>query len=273
MQREMSRMNPRLLVACSLLGLALSACRQREIVITMPTQANMDMAATASVLTREAPPSGFDTVSFPQLDANTAALDHFRAEVSFVFNGTFSRTPRLAAADTSAVITAYPAEQARRVVATITNTIQPDTRPITLDAVLLGNDPFLVRNGTCTDRPEEARLATQLDAAALLGGIEQAQVAPRRATLNGEAVWLYTFTQADMLLPALTMGDNSRVIGLSGELWVSPSRNVVVRYYVNLDVDNVTLFNQPLPVTGSILMRYDLYLHEEPPNINVPYGC
>lgn len=262
------------LLAVALLLLVLAGCRGREVIILMPTESSLDMAATASVLTREAPPPGFDRIAFPQIDANTANLPYYRAEASLTFNGTFSRTPRLASAETVAIITSNPAQQARRVLTTLTSTLQPDTQPVTLDAVRLGSDPFLVRNSTCVDDADEALLAAQLDAAAIVGGIQQATVAPRRATLNGEAVWLYNFDADDLVLPAITLGDNSRIVGLSGELWVSPSQNVVVRYYLNLNVENITLFDQPLPVTGVLLLRYDLYLHdEEAPNISIPYGC
>jgi hypothetical protein len=35
----------------------------------------------------------------------------------------------------------------------------------------------------------------------------------------------------------------------------------------------VTLFDEPLPVTGALILRYDLFLHEDPPNISIPFGC
>jgi hypothetical protein len=107
----------------------------------------------------------------------------------------------------------------------------------------------------------------------VLGGVREARALPRRAIVNGEQVWEYSFTLDDLNLPNVSFGDNSRVVGLSGELWVSPARGVVVRYYLNLNVENVTLFDEPLPVTGALILRYDLFLHEDPPNISIPFGC
>lgn len=255
------------------LALLLTACRQREIVITLPTETTLEMAATAAVLTREAPPPGFERVRFPVIDANLTQLDSYRAQFSFAFNGTFARTPRLASTETRGETTANVLQQARRTVSTISTTIQPDVRPLQLDAVLLGQDPFLVRDGACVTNRDEALLATNLVAGAVLGGVREAQALPRRAIVNGEQVWEYSFTLDDLNLPNVTLGDNSRIVGMSGELWVSPSRNVVVRYYLNLNVENVTLFDEPLPVTGAIIVRYDLFLHEDPPNISIPFGC
>lgn len=253
--------------------LLLTSCRQREVIITLPTETTLEQAATAAVLTREAPPPGFDVVRFPLIDANLTQLDSYRAQFSFAFNGTFARTPRLASTETRGETTANVLQQARRTVSTISTTLQPDVRPLQLDAVLLGEDPFLVRDGVCITNREEALLATQLIAGTVLGGVREARALPRRAVVNGEQVWEYRFTLEDLNLPNVTFGDNSRVVGLSGELWVSPARNVVVRYYLNLNVENVTLFNEPLPVTGALVLRYDLFLHEDPPNISIPFGC
>jgi hypothetical protein len=255
------------------LTVLLTACRQREVVIVLPTETTLELAATAAVLTREAPPPGFDVVRFPLIDANLTQLDSYRAQFSFAFNGTFARTPRLASTETHGETTANVLQRARRTVSTIRTTLRPNVQPLQLDAVLLGDDPFLVRDGVCVQNREEALLATNLIAGTVLGGVREARALPRRAIVNGEQVWEYSFTLDDLNLPNVSFGDNSRVIGLSGELWVSPARGVVVRYYLNLNVENVTLFDEPLPVTGALILRYDLFLHEDPPNISIPFGC
>ncbi len=59
----------------------------------------------------------------------------------------------------------------------------------------------------------------------------------------------------------------------SAELWVSPERGVVVRFYVNLSVENVTLLGRPAPVSGSLILRYDTSALGLPNNISIPYGC
>jgi hypothetical protein len=58
-----------------------------------------------------------------------------------------------------------------------------------------------------------------------------------------------------------------------GEIWVAPQHNVVVRFYVTLNVQNVYLFDRQLPVTGQVIIRYDLYDIGVPQNISVPFGC
>ena len=47
----------------------------------------------------------------------------------------------------------------------------------------------------------------------------------------------------------------------------------VVRFYVNLDVENAFIFDRQLPVTGQVILRYDLYDIGVVPNITVPFGC
>jgi hypothetical protein len=59
----------------------------------------------------------------------------------------------------------------------------------------------------------------------------------------------------------------------SGELWIAPQQRVVVRYYLNLTVNNAILFDRQLPVSGTVLLRYDLYDVGTPFNISVPFGC
>lgn len=251
----------------------LAACRPREAEVVLPTVVDLDTAATQAVLTREAPPPGFASVSFPGVDANLDDIPGWRSEFSLAFNGNFSRTSRSATALTEGVQRYNLLQNARRLTISFVNTLQADANPIALEIVTLGEDPFLVRNGVCIQAEDEARLAAQLSAGAVLGGVRQAVSAPQRAIINGQQAWRYTFTHEDLVLPGLSFGDDSRVTGLTGELWVSPALNAVVRYYLNLDVENVGLLESALPVTGTLLLRYDLYLEETPPNISVPFGC
>jgi hypothetical protein len=46
-----------------------------------------------------------------------------------------------------------------------------------------------------------------------------------------------------------------------------------MRYYLTMDVENVTLFSSTLPVTGTLTLQYDLYDVGIVPNISVPFGC
>jgi hypothetical protein len=58
-----------------------------------------------------------------------------------------------------------------------------------------------------------------------------------------------------------------------GEIWVAPEHNVVVRFYVTLNVQNAIVFDRQLPVTGQVIIRYDLFDIGVVPNISIPFGC
>jgi hypothetical protein len=253
----------------------LGACR-RENIVTLPTPITADTAATHIFLTREAPPVGFDTVGFASLDANLNVIDGWRYEMSFEFEGVFARTTRLTSAKTSVQVQANNLFSARRVTASIDNDLQAETAPTQLEAVKLGEDAFLLRDGVCDTEQSasnEARLASELGAGVLLGGVSSAPVAYQRATLNSEAVWLYSVTSDALVLPNVGKTAESVITLTSGELWVSPAHNVVVRFYATLDVQNVTIFGGTLPVTGILQLRYDLYDVGILPSIGVPFGC
>ena len=95
----------------------------------------------------------------------------------------------------------------------------------------------------------------------------------QRAVLNGEEAWLYTFAPEDLSIPAIRLGDDGRMTVSGGELWIAPARSAVVRFYVNLDVENAVIFDRQLPVTGRVLLRYDVYEIGEAYNITIPFGC
>ena len=63
------------------------------------------------------------------------------------------------------------------------------------------------------------------------------------------------------------------MLSASGELWFAPERNAVIRYYLNLELENVALLDSDAPVTGTLLLRYDLYDIGVLPNLSVPFGC
>ena len=96
-----------------------------------------------------------------------------------------------------------------------------------------------------------------------------------RGTINGVAVWHYAFTMDDLTLPQVEQSESSQIVMVGGELWVSPEHNAVVRFYVNLDVENVVLLlvDNTLPLTGTLVLRYDLFDIGVDPNITEPYGC
>lgn len=240
----------------------------------MPTVIPLEVAATALAMTQNAPPVGFDTVSFPRVDANLNLLPGWRYEVEMKFDGVFARTPRPAAALTRASVEFNQVASARRVLTTVDNDIERASDPVHYEAVRLGPDAFLLRDEVClANASEDAELAADFSAGALLGGIQQATSAGKRAIINGEEVWLYSVVPEALLMPNVQLDASSRITSATGELWVSPTRSVVIRYYLSLELENVRVFNSPLPVSGTLRLNYDVFDIGSSPNLSVPFGC
>lgn len=261
----------------ALLFAALTACTtQRGLQPEdIPTRASLDSLATAIPLTENAPPAPFagTVTGFSSVDNGLADLPGWRYVVQLDFDGVFADTPREARASARAEVSFNQLGSARRIILNTSGELIGDAENTSFEAVRLGPDNFLVQNGVCTTGTNSAQIATDLQAGQLVGGITRAEPAGRRATINGEDVYLYTFTADDLLLPAIRIGDNGTVAMTSGEMWISPTRKAVVRFYLNLDVTNVVIFDRQLPVTGQVRMRYDLYDVGSAFNITTPYGC
>ncbi len=105
-----------------------------------------------------------------------------------------------------------------------------------------------------------------------MGGVHRATPTGLRATLNGEEAWQYRFNQEDLNLPSIRLAENG-TLAANGELWVAPEHNAVMRFYVNLDVENAFIFDRELPVSGQVIVRYDLYDVGVEPSLTVPFGC
>jgi hypothetical protein len=259
-----------------LLVFMLAACngRRGQRLEDLPTPASIDALATAQVMTQNAPPPGFrESVSFPQVDAGLTELPGWRYLVQLEFDGVFARTPRQTTATASAEVWFNQVGSARRVVVQTSGELIGQTEDTVYEAVRLGPDAFLVRDGVCLDGAvEDAQAAADLRAGTLVGGVEHATPTGVRATLNGEEAWQYTFNPEDLNLPSIRL-DNDGRMSATGELWVAPEHNVVVRFYVNLEVENAFIFDRQLPVSGQVLLRYDLFDIGIVPNIAVPFGC
>lgn len=259
-----------------LAGLALlTACsfQRGQQIADIPTQAAIDALATAQFLTANAPPPGFrDSVSFPEVDANLDQLAGGHYIVQLEFNGVFARTPRQTSAHASAEVWFNQVGSSRRVVVQITGEML-GREDKNFEAVRLGPDPFLVQDNQCLTNGDDTKAAADLRAGTLVGGVNHATPAGEHATVNGQDAWKYAFTSADLNLPSIHPGDQGAVSMSSGELWVAPSENAVVRFYVNLDVTNAIIFDRQLPVTGQAIIRYDLSDAGQTTNITVPFGC
>jgi hypothetical protein len=242
----------------------------------IPTSASFEGVATAQALTAAAPPEGFrESVSFPEIDANLNALAGGRYTVQLEFDGVFSRTPRQTTAKANAEVWFNLIGSSRRIVVQTQGELIGQQQDNAFEAVRLAEDSFLLIGGTCTsgDATSPGGIAARLSAGSLIGGVSKAVPAGRKAVINGEEVWAYTFSADALNLPSIRPADNGKVELEASELWVAPKHNAVVRYYVTLDVTNTIIFDRQLPVDGQVILRYDLYDVGQTTNITVPNGC
>ncbi|MFN8375861.1 MAG: hypothetical protein U0694_23685 [Anaerolineae bacterium] len=260
--------------------LFLAACDRGSITdpSQLPTAVDPETAPTEFFLTQNAPPSGFSSVSFPQIDANLNLLAGWRYEVTLAFNGVFASTPRETSAEASAQVWFNQLGSARRVLLQTTGELIGQEEDTAFEAVRLGPDAFLVRSGVClTNAGDDAAAAADLSAGGLIGGVTNAQPTGIHAIINGNLgmeSWQYGFSNADLVLPAIhTAEGGSIAMATQGEIWVAPSQNVVVRFYVTLNVENAIIFDRQLPVTGQVIIRYDLFEMGVAQNISMPFGC
>jgi hypothetical protein len=263
-----------------ILLLVLTACsgRRGQDANTLPTRASFDSAitaVTAAAMTENAPPEGFrGAVSFPEVDANLTALSGWRYLVTLEFDGVFARTPRETSATARAEVWFNQLGTARRVLVETAGEMIGQEENAIYEAVRLGPDAFLVRDNTClSNAGEDAATTADLRAGQLVGGVNSAMPTGRRETLNGEDVWEYAVAVENLNLPSIRLDEGGRMVGATGELWVAPAHNAVIRFYLNLDVENAYIFDRTLPVTGQVIVRYDLFDIGVVPNITVPFGC
>lgn len=260
----------------AVLGLALwllVGCQSAS--AALPTLAVPGQAATSAIQTENAPPPGHEVLALPRIDANLTALPGWRYEMALTFEGVFARTTRAVRARTEATVWYNQLAGDRRVVATVENGLEEEATPAQYEAVRLGPDAFLVREGACLGNAgEDAQIAADLSAGTLLGGVERASVTLEKAIINGEQVWRYDFAQEALALPNVGLrGESARINAMRGELWYAPEHEAVIRYYLTLDIENASVFQSALPVTGQVILRYDVYDIGVMPNINVPFGC
>jgi hypothetical protein len=236
---------------------------------------SVDDLATAVMLTENAPPPGFrDALSFEQVDKNLRELEGWRYEVLLEFEGVFTQTNRPTDARAEATVWHNQLGSARRVLVESSGELLQRPEGETFEAVRLGPDAFLVRGGNCLANAEEdARTASAITAGDLVGGARNALPTGERERINGVETWRYDFSLDDLRLPTVRFAEDTQINEFRAEMWVSPVHNAVIRYWVTLDMQNVRLLNNDLPVSGQLRLRFDLYDIGDIPNITVPFGC
>ncbi|GAB4516407.1 MAG: hypothetical protein OHK0046_21760 [Anaerolineae bacterium] len=261
-----------------ILLLLLAACDRSAEPLPTPIQ-SLDALATANFMTANAPPPGFrEAVSFPMVDANLTALPSWRYVATMSFDGVFARTSRPVTAETRIQVWFNAAGLERRVIVEGSGDLFGQQAGVTVEGVRLGGDAYLVRENTCQrDADGAAALVADLRAGSLVGGVAQAVPNGINATINGERVWFYAFSVNDLVLPQIELAQDGQVTEVSAELWIAPERRAVIRYYATMQVENALILldnsDSRLPVTGTLLIRYDLYDIGTDPNITQPFGC
>lgn len=243
----------------------------------LPTpMVDLNAAATAQMMTQNAPPPGYRSgVSLPQLDAGADAVSNYHAVISLSFDGVIADTPRPATGRITADVYYNELGTQRRVLLRTEGELLTGGEPTTLEAVRLGNDTYLVQDNTCrqTTGTPAASLA-DLGAAELIGGVREAVPTGDRQRINGQDVWRYAFLQDALdVSPSVALRDGGQIVYIGGELWFAPEHDIAVRFYLTLDVKNVAVFGSQLPVSGQVVIRYDVLEIGTDPNISVPFGC
>jgi hypothetical protein len=256
-----------------MLCLLLAACQRGQGPAPTPIGGgDASVYATELAETAAAPPIGFQTVSFPLIDANLNNVEGWQYRLSVQFTGTFARTSRPTDALTELEVSYNRMANARRVV--LRSGGQLLEEPSAYEAVRLGDSAYLVQDSACVANvTDQALEASNLGAGLLIGGVTTATPTGRSAILNNAQAWEYTFTADALTLGSIQLGDGGSISAARGELWVAPSFNAVVRYYAIVTVDNVVLFGAALPVSGEVQIRYDANDLGTPTNIAIPFGC
>ena len=242
----------------------------------LPTIINdLDAAATAQVMTQNAPPPRFrERIALPTFESGLDALPGWQYTVIAEFEGVFSGTSRPATATTAAQVAYHQLTSARRVTLSAEGSLLTEDALVSSEAVRIGRDVYLVSEGQCsTVTDTDAAAVVDAGANLLIGGLAEAIPAGITGVINGESVYRYTFEPGALRLASIEAQGDGRVEVVNSELWFSAERAAVVRLYLTLDVENATIFGSQLPVTGQVIIRYDLTDVGSDPNISVPFGC
>lgn len=265
----MRRQQTGLLMA--ILVVALAACRGLGQTPPPPPH-SPESLATAIALTENAPPPGFETVAFLQVDAGLEDLPGYRYVLELRFEGTYDHNLQPVGGTIRAEVWWDGNAPARRVTLGVEGEAFAGARQ--LEAVRIVDDYYVTdTQGRClTGAGETTRAVADLAAGTLIGGVTTAPYGGVKAILNGVQAYRYDVTAAGANLPAIHPTSDSP-FGIVGELWVTPEPGVVVRYYANVDVAGVRLLDSSQAVSGQLFIRYDLFDIGVIPNISIPYGC
>jgi hypothetical protein len=236
---------------------------------------DLDALATAVMLTQNAPPLPYrERISLASFEDGLERLLGWHYTVSAEFSGLYAGTNRAVESLTTVEVTYNQQTSARRVKLRAEGQLLTQGEPIETEAVQIGQDVYVrSANGCIIATGTETAAVVSAGVGQLIGGVREAVPTGTRGVINGETVYRYAFLQDALILPALSVRDGGRISLLSQELWFSADKGALIRLYLTFALENVSIFGAALPVSGQIVLRYDLTDLGQPQNISIPYGC
>ncbi len=243
----------------------------------LPTLDELDLEEfqTVQVFTQNAPPPGFETIAFPEVDDNLIRTVYSQVEINAIFDGHYSDTGEpVTEAFMKVRMTNDELHVARHIQIEFVGDVFSGSSS-NLDVVRLGNDYYMVDvNRTCVTDPAVVDPLANLRAGQLVGGVEFAQPTGVEDLINDVNAWQYGFDPQFINPPAVQLeASTARLDFLSGEIWVAPEHNIVMRYVVEMNVHRAKLLFGEREVTGRFWYQYDVISIGIPPNISIPNGC
>lgn len=265
-------MSRKFLLICVMLVWALAACDAfKEDEVVVPTIANVEDAATAIVLTENAPPDGFQTVSYNEIDENLTQIAYSRFEIEITFEGIYADTSEATTGSMHLEAVANQLAVAREVDIEFEGEVFSGGAT-DLKAVRLSNNYYMINpNGVCITETSQIQEIANIRAGQIIGGVESAGPTGNRGEVNGYQVWQYGFAPEALVHPQLQT--TAELDLLTGEMWVAPEFQVVIRYIVEMNVENAQLLFGNRPVTGRVRFEYNVYDLNLEQNISIPNGC
>jgi len=270
---------PRLIWRLCCLGLILASAACTTVAPPAPTLSSITMMQTAIVLTAVAPPPAYQgLIALPAIDAHLVDQPAWDATVHIVFDGSAtsvaSGTPPPSSGTLDVQIFHDELTSARRVVFQVDGTAFGVSAPRKIEAVRIAGDYYLVNQGNCQRVTDAAsQQIADLTPTSLLGGIARLETIGAPQTIAGLKAWEYGFPPDAVSVPIVHLVSGGKLTVVAGSAWLAPAANALVQFSLTVEVNNVTLLNAALPVTGHLRESYVMGSIGQLHNITVPFGC
>jgi len=257
--------------------LCLAACTSAEKApVVLPTLAQPEGVRTAIVKTLNAPPVGFETISFDPIDRNRDALPSWHFEIVVNFEGQYTQTNQPSTASLRMNVWEDSVFRRRRVLLEFTGEALNPQGVTRLEAVRFENDFYLLdSNGVCTYNSPAAQEIGALEAGRVVGGLRLAipvGVSETVENFEDETLYQYGFSPQDVSI-TLFNEPPSAVSVDGGEAWLLARYNVIARFGLALTVHHARVLFGQEPVTGLVRYEYHLLDVGQDVEISLPNGC